>query len=483
MRAQAEGSRAESSRAEGSRGRARGGGSRRSIDMLNGPLPGKILLFAIPLAISSILQQLLNSVDASIAGRFVSSQALAGIGGASPVTAMFVNLFVGLSIGANVVVAMYIGAKELRRIKETVHTAMALACVVGVAVMAIGLLVSQWILDVIGMPKDAEADALVYVRLYFCAMPFLTIYNFASAILRAHGDVRRPLYALAVAVVLNLGLNVLFVCVFGWATAGIGAATVIACAVSAAIVVVFLLREDEPFRLNLREMRFRAAPLKSILRIGVPAGVQSAVFSLSNTVVQAAINSFGSAAIAGSAATLNYEYYTFFFVNAFGQTAVTFTGQNYAAGQVDRCKKIFRWCLLFGFSSSLLLGITFTSLGTTALGLFTTDAMALGYGMTRMWFVELPDCLTSLYEVPAGSMRGMGWSTVPAVITIIGSCVLRIAFVMWVFPQMASFQALMALYPATWMFMIVVMAVVYVLVTRRAYRLAAKRQAPGATAA
>lgn len=194
------------------------------------------------------------------------------------------------------------------------------------------------------------------------------------------------------------------------------------------------------------------------------------MFSLSNTVVQATINGFGSAAIAGSAATLNFEYYTYFFVNAFGQTAVTFTGQNFAAKNADRCRAIFRWCVLFGFTSSLILGVTFTALGTRALGLFTTDAAALSFGLVRLWFVELPDCLTTFYEVPAGAMRGMGWSTLPAVITILGSCVLRVALVTWVFPLSGTWDTLMVIYPVTWSFMIVAMLVSYFIVRRRCYR-------------
>lgn len=405
------------------------------IDMLNGPLPGKILRFAIPLALSSILQQLLNSADASIAGQFVSSFSLAGIGGVNPVTAMFVNLFVGLSIGANVVVAMHVGAGEFHSIKKSVHTAMALSLIAGVVLGGAGLALAPWVLDAIGMPEDSLADALTYVRLYFCAIPFLTIYNFGSALLRAHGDAKRPLYALA-----------------------------------AAVVVAFLMREEGPFRLHLRELRICGPELAGILRIGIPAGIQGAVFSLSNTVVQATINGFGSAAIAGSAATLNFEYYTYFFVNAFGQTAVTFTGQNFAAKNADRCRAIFRWCVLFGFTSSLILGVTFTALGTRALGLFTTDAAALSFGLVRLWFVELPDCLTTFYEVPAGAMRGMGWSTLPAVITILGSCVLRVALVTWVFPLSGTWDTLMVIYPVTWSFMIVAMLVSYFIVRRRCYR-------------
>ena len=253
------------------------------IDMLNGPLPGKILRFAIPLALSSILQQLLNSADASIAGQFVSSFSLAGIGGVNPVTAMFVNLFVGLSIGANVVVAMHVGAGEFHSIKKSVHTAMTLSLIAGVALGAAGLALAPWVLDAIGMPEDSLADALTYVRLYFCAIPFLTIYNFGSALLRAHGDAKRPLYALAAAVVMNFVLDLAFVRLFSWGTAGIGIATIIAAALSAVIVVAFLMREEGPFRLHLRELSISGPELAGILRIGIPAGVQGAVFSLSNT--------------------------------------------------------------------------------------------------------------------------------------------------------------------------------------------------------
>ncbi len=441
-----------------------------SIDMLNGPLPGKLILFAIPLALSSILQQLLNSADASIAGQFVSNYSLAGIGGVTPVTAMFVNLFVGLSIGANVVVAIHIGAKEFQSIKKAVHTAMALSIVVGLLLGGVGLVVSPWVLDAISMPTDSLADALTYVRLYFCAVPFLTIYNFGSALLRAHGDTKRPLYALAVAAIVNLVLDLAFVRWFGWGTAGIGVATIIATALSAVIVVFFLTHEEEPFRLHWRELGFSGYELRNIIRIGLPAGIQGAVFSLSNTFIQATINSFGSAAVAGSSATMNFEYYTYFFVNAFAQTAVTFTGQNFAAKKADRCRAIFTWCLLFGFVSSLVLGIAFTALGATALSLFTTDAVALSYGIVRLWFVELPDCITTFYEVPAGAMRGMGWSTLPAVITILGSCVLRVLLVAWVFPHFGTWEALMSVYPITWSAMIVAMLISYFVVRRRVLR-------------
>ena len=440
------------------------------MDMCSGHILKKILIFSIPLMLSGVLQLLFNAADVIVVGRFAGSSSLAAVGSTTSLINLLINIFIGLSVGANVVVAMHVGAGEFHSIKKSVHTAMALSLIAGVVLGGAGLALAPWVLDAIGMPEDSLADALTYVRLYFCAIPFLTIYNFGSALLRAHGDAKRPLYALAAAVVVNFVLDLAFVRLFGWGTAGIGIATVIAAALSAVIVVAFLMREEGPFRLHLRELRICGPELAGILRIGIPAGIQGAVFSLSNTVVQATINGFGSAAIAGSAATLNFEYYTYFFVNAFGQTAVTFTGQNFAAKNADRCRAIFRWCVLFGFTSSLILGVTFTALGTRALGLFTTDAAALSFGLVRLWFVELPDCLTTFYEVPAGAMRGMGWSTLPAVITILGSCVLRVALVTWVFPLSGTWDTLMVIYPVTWSFMIVAMLVSYFIVRRRCYR-------------
>lgn len=435
--------------------------------MLNGPLARKIVMFALPLALASILQQLLNTADASIAGRFVSSQSLAGIGAVVPVTAMFVNLFVGISVGANVAVAMRIGSGELDRVKAATHTAMGLALALGVGLMLLGIAISSWVLDVIGMPADSRADALVYLRLYCAALPFLTVYNFAAALLRAHGDSARPLYALMLSTALNLVLDLVFARVLCWGTAGVGIATVIACAAGAAVAVVFLMREAEPYRLELRCIRIEASPLKDILVVGLPTGIQGAVFSLSNTVVQAAINGFGSAAIAGSAATLNYEYYTFYAVNAFTQAVITFTSQNFAARQFDRCRRIFKLCLLLGAASAFATSVIFTALGQTGLSVFTTDPDNLAFAVKRLFIVELPCFLVAFYEVPGGAMRGMGCSVPPAVVTIIGSVVLRVIFVLWVFPLHPSYEFLMAVYPISWLFMIATMCTLYGVVRRK----------------
>ena len=444
--------------------------NRNSIDMLHGPLVGKLFLFAIPLAFSSIFQQLFNSTDAIVAGRLLGSAELAAIGGVAPLTALFISFFVGVSIGTNATIAIRIGQGDRSKIRAAVHTTAIIAIVSAVLVTVIGIAIAGFLVDSVGIPDEARAESVSYLRIYFAGVAFFLVFNFGSAILRAKGDTRRPLYALAISAVVNAVLDIFAVSVLHLGAAGIAAATVAAYALAAAIVIVMLMHEEEDFRLNVRELRVDKRALHQILYIGVPSGLQGVVFAVSNIIIQTSINSFGTDAIAGSTAALNFEYYTYFFVNAFGQTAVTFTGQNFAAKNADRCRAIFRWCVLFGFTSSLILGVTFTALGTRALGLFTTDAAALSFGLVRLWFVELPDCLTTFYEVPAGAMRGMGWSTLPAVITILGSCVLRVALVTWVFPLSGTWDTLMVIYPVTWSFMIVAMLVSYFAVRRRSYR-------------
>lgn len=450
-------------------------GSKNSIDMLNGPLLGKMLLFALPLALSSILQQLLNSVDTAVAGRFVSSQSLAGIGGVAPITGMFINLFVGISIGANVLIAMHIGQGDRERISKDVHTTIILALVCGVALVAVGVATAPAFLAAISMPDDSFADALTYLDVYFCCMPFFMLYNFGSAVLRGKGDTRRPLYALAAGVVLNAVLDPLFACVLGWGTFGIALATDLANVLSALIVVRFLLREDEPFRLKLTraDLRITKSALVTILKIGVPAGVQGAVFSVSNLVIQSGINSFGSAAIAGSAAELNFEFYTYFFTSAFAQTAVTFIGQNYAARKTDRADRVWRLAIVLSLVTTALLSVAFTALGRGGIGLFTSDADAIEYGMVRLWHVELLEFVPTLFEVPAGAMRGMGHSTLPAVISIFGTVVLRVWYYFRVFPHIGTFAGLMDVYIVTWLATMVIMWVAFVIVRRKAFAKAA----------
>lgn len=440
-----------------------------SIDMLHGPLLGKIILFSVPLALSSIISQLFNSADAVVAGRFIGSEALAAVGGVAPVISLLIGLFVGLSVGANVAIAIRIGHGRMDLVKGAVQTTAIVTIVGAIGLTVVGIAATGPILDAIGMPPEATEEAAWYLRIYFAGSIFFLTYNFGSAVLRAKGDTRRPLYALAAAMVLNVALNVAAVTVFHAGVIGIAVATDVANALSAAIVVRMLLHEEDAFRLEPRHLYVDAKALKMLLYIGLPSGLQAMVFSLSNVVIQAAVNSFGSDATAGAAATMNYEYYTYFFTSAFSQAAVTFIGQNFAAGNLKRCDSVVKICMAAALVSTISLSALFVGLGDISLGAFTTEAGAMSYGAIRMWHVELLECMPASYEITASAMRGMGWSVLPTVVVIVGSCLLRIVFVLWIFPSMYDFTTLMNIYPITWIVTGTTMVALFFFARHRAY--------------
>jgi len=442
--------------------------------MLNGPLALKLVQFAIPLALAGFLQQLFNSADAAVAGRFVGPEALAAIGGTTPVDMLLISLFTGLSVGTNVLVALRIGQGHPERIGDAVHTSIAVALASGFILLVAGIAFVGPLLELIAMPEDAFEPAVLYLDIFFLGMPFSMLYNFGSAVLRSKGDTQRPLYALVVAVLLNVGLNVAFVTVVPWGIAGVAIATDIANAAAAGLIVWFLMHEEGPYRLNWRTLRATKAELLIIVKIGLPAGLQGVVFSLSNVVIQSGINSFGTASTAGVAAALNFEFYTYFLINAFTQAAVTFVGQNFAAKKFDRCDKVFRLCLAFGMGSVIVLNAVWLSLGTTALQIFTTDDAALEYALLRWWYGMAFQFIAATYEVTAGTMRGMGWSMTPTVITIVGSCVLRIIWMFTVFAAAPDFVTLVIVYPISWVVTGVAMFVTYYFVRNRAYAKAAE---------
>ena len=439
------------------------------IDMLHGPLPLKIILFAIPLALSSILQQLFNSADAVIAGQYIGSSALAAVGGVAPIISLFIATFVGLSIGSNVLIAVYIGREELERVRGGIQTTVIVALTCSLLMTVLGIVLTDPILEAVNVPQDAWDEARQYLHVYFAGVVFFVVYNFGSAVLRAKGDTRRPLYALALSVALNVILNYVAVVVCDSGVSGIALATVISNIVSSGMIVFYLLREEETFRLSFSDFHASKADLRSLLYVGVPAGLQGAVFALSNVVIQGAINSFGTDATAGSAAAMNYEYYTYFFTSAFSQAAVTFIGQNYAAKQYDRCDSVMKFCMGTSVGITLALSVLFVGLGDISLGVFTTEAGALSFGTIRMWQVELLECMPCSYEITAAGMRGMGWSVLPTVVVIVGSCLLRIVYVIAIFPAISSFENLMLIYPITWIITGSVMIALYFIARKRAY--------------
>lgn len=420
------------------------------IDMLHGPLLAKIIIFAMPLAASSILQQLFNSVDVAVVGRFDSSYALAAVGSNGPVISLLINLFLGISMGANVVISNHIGQKDNNLTKYAIRTTAATALFSGLALAVIGVLAARPILTIMGTPTEVLDMAVRYLRIYFIGTPFLLIYNFGSAILRSKGDTSRPLYILVIAGIINTVLNLILVIVFHKGVAGVAIATDIANVFSAASIIFLLIREEEPYRLNLRSIGINKNELKSMLMIGVPAGLQGMVFSFSNVLLQTTINSHGADAVAGSAAAVNFEYYCYFIISAFNGAAITFIAQNYGAGNYNRVKRIYWLCLGLSTLLSVASAQLFIWQKTFFVSLFTTDASVAEYAYTRMLIVLLWQFIACSYEISASAMRGMGKSMLPTLLTIVGTCLLRVVWVFAVCPVWTSYQTIMIVYPITW---------------------------------
>lgn len=436
--------------------------------MLNGPLAGPIILFALPLALSSMLQQLFNAADTAVVGRFASSQAMAAVGSNSSVINLVVALFVGLSVGTNVVIASLIGRGRKDEIPTAVHTAVVVALISGVLLLFVGIGIARPILTLMNTPEDVLDLAVLYLRIYFLGMPFIMLYNFGAAILRSKGDSTRPVYALICGGVLNVLLNLLLVIVFHLHVIGVASATVTSNLVSSFLVMWFLLHEEDEFRLNPKNLQIHRGYLMQMICIGLPAGLQGVVFSLSNTVIQSGVNSFGASASAGSAAALNFEIIAYYIVNSFNQATVTFTSQNYAAGKYDRVKKVFRLAILFTVIGAGTLDFLFIAGRHFTLSLFTTDPEVFKYAVIRFTHILAFQWMVSSYEISGSAMRGMGYSMTPTVITIFGTCVFRIFWVLTLFPRHRDFGFLLYVYPASWLITGFMVLLAYFLVCRKA---------------
>lgn len=437
------------------------------MDMISGSIWDKLILFAIPLALSSILQQLFNSVDVAIAGRFAGTEALAAVGANSSLINLFVNLFVGLGIGTNVVISMLIGQNKTKEVNKVVHTSIVLGFVSGLLLIAILFPLGKTVLALIRTPEDVIDLATVYLRIYILGMPFILIYNYGAAILRSVGDTRRPMIALTVSGVINVILNLLLVIQFSLGVAGVAIATVISNIVSSSVVIIILMREDEMIRFSPKLLSIDKKYLKKVLAIGLPAGIQGALFSLSNVILQSGINSFGKTAIAGSSTGLNFEYFSFYVSNSFSQAAVTFVSQNYGASNFDRCRKVCRIAILEGVLFTEILSIIFIIFRTPLCFLYTDDSAVVTYAIMRMVRVTAVEGMTCVYECCGGTMRGMGHSTLPAVLSILGTVVFRVVWMLTVFSYSHTFQTLMLVYPASWIFNIILMCSAYFIVMSR----------------
>lgn len=456
----------------GSRNRVsrRNGSGALKIDMLSGGLWGKIIIFALPLIASGVLQQSFSSVDVAVVGRWCGDAALAAVGSNGPLISLILNLFMGISVGANVIISHYIGSGDEKGIARSVETTLMVAIVTGVAVALLGVFISPLLLVWISTPEEVLAPATLYLRIFFCGVPFLMLYNFGSAVLRSMGDTRRPFYVLAVSGVINVGLNLLTVIVFDMNVAGVGIATVVSEAVSGIWILDMIRREKAPFGVKLRKMRVYGRELNRMLRIGLPAGLQGMVFALSNTLITGNINLFGAEASAGSGAALTYEYYCYFVIVAFVQAAVAFTGANYGAGKIDRCKKVFKVCMTMSVLGCMLLNLLIVWQKEFAIGIFTQSPEVMAFAYMRLTGVLMLQWMASSYEISGACMRGLGYSMTPTVLTILGTCVLRVVWVTTVTANATDFNLLMLVYPVTWVITGTSVLVAYVIVTRRAYR-------------
>ena len=448
----------------------------KEMDMLHGGLAGKLILFAIPLAFSSILQQLFNSADVAVVGRFAGSAALAAVGSCVALVGIFVNLIVGLSVGPNAALANLIGQGQRERISGMVHTILTFGIALGVVLMGLGFLTARTVLEASGTPESVINEALLYIRIYFIGVPFMTIYNFGAAILRSYGDTKRPMCYLIISGTVNVVLNLVFVIGFDLGVEGVAISTSVSNMLSTAMVLTHLYRKEDEFQFRFHKMCVIWKDLKRILMIGIPAGIQGAIFAVSNVFIQSGINTFGEDAIAGSSLALNFEYFTYDIGSAFAQAAVTFTSQNFGAGNLKRCRKIFWLCLIFGVGFTEILSIIFMIWDDFFVSIYTiSDAVAV-YGL-RMHHICSMEGLTATYEVESAALRGMGKSLEPSIITILGTVVFRMIWMATVFKWIPTYEMLMNVYISSWVFTGGLIFIVYVMHMRKMEKQFAKKAA------
>lgn len=447
---------------------------KRNANMLKGPLWSSLITYTIPIMLTSILQLLFNAADLVIVGRFSGSINVAAVSATGAITNLIVNLFIGLSIGAGVTVAHAIGGNQSTEVHRTVHTALPTALVGGVILSVVGVLFSEVFLTMMKTPENVLPLSAKYMRIYFCGMTFTMVYNFCASILRAAGDTKSPLIFLMISGVLNVALNIFFVVVFHMTVDGVALATIISQAISAVLVVIALMRRADACKLSLKQMRFYRQPFLKIIRIGLPAGIQSSMFAISNVIVQSSINSFNSDALmSGNGAAANIEGFVYVLMNSFHQTAVNFIGQNMGAHQYKRIKKIFGLCLIYVTVAGVAAGFTVWNFGEELLGIYITDSKeAIRYGLIRFNYIALPYFVCGLMDVSTGSLRGLGASFTPMLISILGVCGIRIVWIYTVFqiPQFHTPECLYISYLISWLGTFIFQTIAFIIIYRKRVR-------------
>ena len=447
------------------------------IDMCNGSIMDKLVSFALPLMLSGILQLMFNAVDIIVVGRFSGSEALAAVGSTTALINVFTNLFIGISLGANVLAARFFAAGRKEEMSETVHTSITLALISGILMAFVGLVFSKGALELMGTPEDVIGLSTLYMRIYFMGMPFFMLYNYGAAILRAVGDTKRPLYFLIIAGVINAGLNMVLVIVFGLGVAGVGIATVFSQMVSCVLVLTCLCRTEGSYKLSFSKLSMKGYYLKQIFQVGIPAGIQSTVINFSNVLLQSSVNSFGSVAMAGYTAANNIFGFLYASINAVTQACMSFTSQNYGVGKWKRMDRVLVDCLILSTTIALILGGGAYLFGPELLKIYTDDPQVISCGMEILLYTTVTYFLCGWMDLFPGSLRGMGKSIVPMLLSVIGTVGTRIVWIFGIFPKFRSLKILFISYPASWIITIILQVICFIFVRRIVYAPLKKREA------
>ena len=440
------------------------------IDMCNGSIMDKLVSFALPLMLSGILQLMFNAVDIIVVGRFSGSEALAAVGSTTALINVFTNLFIGISLGANVLAARFFAAGRREEMSETVHTSITLALISGILMAFVGLVFSKGALELMGTPEDVIGLSTLYMQIYFMGMPFFMLYNYGAAILRAVGDTKRPLYFLIIAGVINAGLNMVMVIVFGLGVSGVGIATVFSQMVSCVLVLTCLCRTEGSYKLSFSKLSIKGYYLKQIFQVGIPAGIQSTVINFSNALLQSSVNSFGSTAMAGYTAANNILGFLYVSINSVTQACMSFTSQNFGVGKYKRMDRVLMDCMILSVGAALVLGCGAYFFGAEILQVYTEEADVIQCGVEILSITTVPYFLCGIMDLFPGALRGMGYSAVPMVLSIIGTVGMRVLWIFVFFPQHRSLYFLFISYPASWIATIVMQVVCYYFVRKHCYK-------------
>ena len=440
------------------------------IDMCNGTIMDKLISFSVPLMLSGILQLMFNAVDIIVVGRFSGSVALAAVGSTTALINVFTNLFIGISLGANVLAARFFAAGRDKEMSDTVHTAITLALISGVIMAFVGLFFSRGALELMGTPEDVIGQSALYMKIYFLGMPFFMLYNYGAAILRAVGDTKRPLVFLIVSGIVNAGLNMILVILFHLDVAGVAIATVISQLISCILVLRCLYLSQTSYQLRFSKLKINTTYLKQIFQVGVPAGIQSTVINFSNALLQSSVNSFGSIAMAGYTAANNIFGFLYVSVNSVTQACMSFTSQNYGVKKYKRMDKVMIDCIIISMVTSLTLGCGAYFFGPEILKIYTRDSQVIQCGMEILAYTTVPYFLCGIMDLLPGALRGMGHSGVPMILSVIGTVGTRIVWIFGIFPHHRSLSVLFISYPASWILTIVMQVICFYFVRKKVHK-------------